>query len=467
MGKSDKNSMWGGRFSAKPAAIMQEINASLDFDRRLWAYDIRGSVAHCTMLMHQNIITKTQGRKILKGLKQIEQELAEGRFQFHRDLEDIHMNIESRLHELIGDDAGRLHTARSRNDQVATDLRLYMRDGVDALRHETEALMRVLAHKAQIHAAHIMPGFTHLQSAQPISYGHYLLAYVEMLARDNARLADAQTRLNESPLGSAALAGTPYPIDRKATADALGFRAPMANSIDAVSSRDFVLEVLAATAICATHLSRLAEEIIIFASPAYSFLTLPDAFSTGSSIMPQKRNPDAAELIRAKSGRIIGALMAMLVVMKGLPLAYAKDLQEDKEGTFDALDSLIHALIAMRGMMEEITPNLDTMHEAAASGFSTATDLADWLVRVGGLPFRQAHHASGALVALAEKKNCTLAELPLRAMQEISPCITKDVFSVLRVEQSVASRQSYGGTAPKLVKRQAAKWLKKLDVTKS
>ncbi|MBE8191131.1 MAG: argininosuccinate lyase [Alphaproteobacteria bacterium] len=463
MSKDHKNKMWGGRFSTAPADVMLAFNASLDFDKRLWQQDIAGSLAHGAMLAKCGIITKKQGASIARGLKQIQKEIAAGKFVFKKELEDIHMNIESRLHEIIGADAGRLHTARSRNDQVATDFRLYLRDGIDALSAHIQALALVLAKKAQTHASDIMPGFTHLQIAQPITYGHYLLAYVEMFSRDMARLSDARARLNESPLGAAALAGTAFAIDRKQTAKALGFSHPMANSIDAVSSRDFAIETLSAASICATHLSRLAEEIVIFASPAYGFLTLPDAFSTGSSIMPQKRNPDAAELIRAKSGRIIGALTGLLVVMKGLPLAYSKDMQEDKEGVFDALDNLELSLTACTGMMASIAPNTDIMHKAASAGFATATDLADWLVREIGMPFREAHHITGALVALAEKQGTTLSDIDLTAMQQIDLRITKDVYSVLDVKKSVASRQSLGGTAPKLVKRAAQQWIKKLS----
>ncbi|MGB1118582.1 MAG: argininosuccinate lyase [Parvibaculales bacterium] len=452
------NRMWGGRFGGSPDDIMEEINASIGFDQRLFAQDIRGSRAHCEMLAAQGIISGEDAAAILGALTQIEAEIEAGEFSFSRALEDIHLNIEARLTDMIGPAAGRLHTARSRNDQVATDFRLFVRDSLDHLAAQTTALMRVLAEQAETHAGLIMPGFTHLQPAQPVTYGHHLLAYVEMLSRDRGRFADARARANQSPLGAAALAGTSFPIDRHATADALGFDAPTANSIDSVSARDFALEALSAMSICATHLSRLAEEIVIFASPDFGFLELPDAFSTGSSIMPQKRNPDAAELVRAKSGRIIGALTGLFVVMKGLPLAYSKDMQEDKEGVFNALDSLSLCLAAMTGMMEKLTPVPARMLAAAGKGFSTATDLADWLVRKADVPFRDAHHITGALVALAEKNGCDLADLALADMQNVDARITDDVFSVLSVENSVASRTSFGGTAPENVRAAAQNW---------
>ena len=452
------NRMWGGRFGGSPDDIMEEINASIGFDQRLFAQDIRGSRAHCEMLAAQGIISGEDAAAILGALTQVEAEIEAGEFSFSRALEDIHLNIEARLTDIIGPAAGRLHTARSRNDQVATDFRLFVRDGLDHLTAQTTALMSVLAEHAETHAALIMPGFTHLQTAQPVTYGHHLLAYIEMLSRDRGRFADARARLNQSPLGAAALAGTSFPIDRHATASALGFDAPTANSIDSVSARDFALEALSAMSICATHLSRLAEEIVIFASPDFGFLELPDAFSTGSSIMPQKRNPDAAELVRAKSGRIIGALTGLFVVMKGLPLAYSKDMQEDKEGVFNALDSLSLCLAAMTGMMEKLTPVPERMLAAAGKGFSTATDLADWLVRKADVPFRDAHHITGALVALAEKNGCDLAGLTLADMQNVDPRITDDVFSVLSVENSVASRTSFGGTAPENVRAAAQSW---------
>jgi argininosuccinate lyase len=456
------NRMWGGRFGGGPADIMEEINASIGFDQRLFAQDIRGSLAHCAMLKQQGIIGTDDADAIMAGLNDILAEIEAGHFAFSRALEDIHMNIEARLTELVGPAAGRLHTARSRNDQVATDFRLYLRDMIDHLSEQVNALMQVLVDKADTHAAAIMPGFTHLQPAQPVTFGHHLLAYVEMLSRDNGRLQDARKRLNESPLGAAALAGTSFPIDRHMTAKALGFDQPTGNSMDSVSARDFALETLSAAAICATHLSRLAEEIVIFASSGFGFFTLPDAFSTGSSIMPQKRNPDAAELIRAKTGRILGALTGLMVVMKGLPLAYSKDMQEDKEGTFDALDSLSLALAAMTGMMAALEADTDAMHAAAEAGFSTATDLADWLVRVADLPFREAHHVTGALVALAEKNACGLAEISLADMQAVEPRITDDIFSVLSVENSVASRTSHGGTAPDNVRAMVAYWRDRL-----
>ena len=452
------NRMWGGRFGGGPDDIMEEINASISFDQRLFAQDIRGSLAHAEMLVKQGIISAEDGTAIAAGLNQIQAAIEAGDFEFSRALEDIHMNIEARLAELIGEAAGRLHTARSRNDQVATDFRLYVRDALDHMGAQIHALMGVLIAKAEAHADTIMPGFTHLQPAQPVTFGHHLLAYVEMLSRDAGRFWDARKRMNESPLGAAALAGTGFPIDRHMTAEALGFDAPMGNSMDAVSARDFALEALAAASICATHMSRLAEEIVIFSGPAYGFFNLPDAYSTGSSIMPQKRNPDAAELIRAKTGRIIGALNGLMIVMKGLPLAYSKDMQEDKEGVFNALDSLSLCLAAMSGMMDAMSVNQDAMHEAAGSGYSTATDLADWLVREAGLPFRQAHHVTGQLVALAEEKACALDALSLADMQKIEPSITESVFSVLSVENSVASRHIFGGTAPEAVRARIAHW---------
>ena len=452
------NRMWGGRFGGGPDEIMEEINASIGFDQRLFAQDIRGSLAHADMLVKQGIISAEDGAAIRDGLHKINAEIEAGDFTFTRALEDIHMNIEARLTELIGPAAGRLHTARSRNDQVATDFRLYMRDTIDHLATQTTDLMAVLVTQAENHTETLMPGFTHLQPAQPVTLGHHLLAYVEMLSRDVGRLADARKRLNESPLGAAALAGTGFAIDREMTAEALGFDRPTGNSMDSVSARDFALEALSAAAICATHLSRLAEEIVIFASPNFGFFTLPDAFSTGSSIMPQKRNPDAAELVRAKSGRIIGALTGLMVVMKGLPLAYSKDMQEDKEGVFNALDSLSLCLAAMAGMMASLGVNQATMRQAAEAGFSTATDLADWLVREAGLPFREAHHVTGTLVALAEERACQLSELSLADMQMVHNAIDQSVFDVLSVEASVASRQSFGGTAPDNVRQRVDHW---------
>jgi argininosuccinate lyase len=393
-----KNSMWGGRFAEAPDAVMGEINASIDFDQALAAQDIAGSRAHARMLADQGIITAADAGEIVAGLDGIATEIADGRFHYSRALEDIHMNIEARLKDLIGEPAGRLHTARSRNDQVATDFRLWVRDAIDEVDQQLHGLQCALAEKAEIHAGAVMPGFTHLQSAQPITFGHHLLAYVEMLSRDRGRFADARRRLNESPLGAAALAGTSFPIDRRATATALGFDRPCANSLDAVSDRDFALEALAAASIAAVHLSRFAEEIVLWSTAQFGFITLSDRWTTGSSIMPQKRNPDAAELVRAKTGRIVGALTALLVVMKGLPLAYSKDMQEDKEQVFDALPALSLCLAAMTGMVRDMAPNLQAMRDAAASGFSTATDLADWLVREAGLPFRDAHHVTGRIV---------------------------------------------------------------------
>ncbi|MBI2718653.1 MAG: argininosuccinate lyase [Rhizobiales bacterium] len=457
------NKMWGGRFQAGPDAIMEEINASIGFDRRLFLQDIAGSTAHVAMLAEQGIISKADANRIRRGLAAVQAEIEAGKFTFSRALEDIHLNVESRLKELIGPAAGRLHTARSRNDQVAVDFRLYVRDAIDHLDGQLKDLQRALAAKAQAHAATIMPGFTHLQVAQPVTFGHHCLAYVEMLARDRSRLVDARRRMNQSPLGAAALAGTSFPIDRHATARALGFDGPTRNSLDSVADRDFVLETLAAAAICATHLSRLAEEIVIWSTSQFGFVKLSDKFTTGSSIMPQKRNPDAAELVRAKPGRILGALTALLVVMKGLPLTYSKDMQEDKEPAFDAFDNLSLAIAATTGMVKDLTPNVETMRQAAAGGFSTATDLADWLVRTLKMPFRDAHHVTGSLVALAEKKGCGLPELSLAELRTVEKRITRDVYKVLTVEASVASRRSFGGTAPANVRREAKRWLKLLE----
>ncbi len=448
--------MWGGRFAGGPAEIMGRINASIDFDRRLWAQDIAGSRAHCAMLVRQGIIGQADGDAILAGLDKVSQEIAEGRFAFKSALEDIHMNVEARLRELIGEPAGRLHTARSRNDQVATDFRLWVRDAVDSADAALADLIDALLDQAEAHAGTVMPGFTHLQAAQPVTFGHHLMAYVEMLLRDRGRLADARRRLNESPLGAAALAGTSFPIDRHATAAALGFDRPMANSIDAVSDRDFALEFLSAASICAVHLSRLAEEMVLWVSDGFRFVVLSDAFTTGSSIMPQKRNPDAAELVRAKAGRIVGALNALLIVMKGLPLAYGKDMQEDKEPTFDAADALALAIAAMAGMVRDLQADPERMRRAASAGFSTATDLADWLVRRLGLPFREAHHVTGAIVRRAEELDLRLDELPLADMQAVEPRITAEVRDVLSVERSVASRTSFGGTAPENVRQAVA-----------
>lgn len=457
------NKMWGGRFETGPAAIMEEINASIGFDQRLYAQDIAGSKAHAAMLATQGIIEPSDAEKIVAGLDTILSEIEAGSFTFQRSLEDIHMNVESRLAGLIGPPAGRLHTARSRNDQVATDFRLYVRDTIDTLDTQLADLQRALAEKALEHAATVMPGFTHLQTAQPVTFGHHLLAYVEMLGRDRGRFADARARLNECPLGAAALAGTSFPIDRFATAKALGFDRPTANSLDSVSDRDFVLETLSSAAICAMHLSRFAEEVVIWTSPLVALLKLSDRFTTGSSIMPQKRNPDAAELVRAKIGRIAGAFSGLLMVMKGLALAYAKDMQEDKEGAFDALSTLSLMIAATAGMVRDAVPDEVRMKAAAGSGYSTATDLADWLVRVLGLPFREAHHVTGRIVALASARGIALHKLTLAEMQEVEPRITSEVFGVLSVAKSVASRVSYGGTAPKNVRAQAKRWLKQLD----
>jgi len=463
--KDSANKMWGGRFTMSPAQIMQEINASIGFDKALAPQDIRASKAHAAMLAAQGIISKDDAKKINAGLDKVLGEIEAGSFQFSRALEDVHMNVESRLRELIGEPAGRLHTARSRNDQVATDFRLYVRDWIEAADGALAELQLALARKAEAHAELVMPGFTHLQPAQPVTFGHHLLAYVEMLGRDRGRLADASKRLNECPLGAAALAGTSFPIDRHATADSLGFDRPTANSLDSVSDRDFALETLAAAAMTAMHLSRFAEEIVIWMTPQFGFVRLSDKFTTGSSIMPQKRNPDAAELVRAKVGRIAAAFQALLMVMKGLPLTYSKDMQEDKETTFDALASLRLAISAMTGMVEDLEPQAARMAEAAGSGFSTATDLADWMVRTLGLPFREAHHVTGKIVAAAEASAVALDKLPIEVMQEAHPGITEAVFSVLSVRNSVKSRTSYGGTAPQNVRKMARGWIKRLEKT--
>ncbi|MFC2951577.1 argininosuccinate lyase [Marinicaulis aureus] len=457
--EQSENQMWGGRFSQGPAEIMEAINASIDIDKRLWREDIAGSKAHAAMLAEAGIISRADAGAILKGLDQVAGEIEAGTFKFSKALEDIHMNVEARLKEIIGEPAGRLHTARSRNDQVATDFRLWCRSACEDAAAGIGDLMAALADRALDNADAIMPGFTHLQTAQPVTFGHHLLAYVEMFSRDAGRFMDARERMNECPLGSAALAGTPFPINRETTADALGFDRPCANSLDGVSSRDFALEMLSAAAIAATHLSRLAEEIVLWTSPQFGFASLTDAFSTGSSIMPQKRNPDAAELVRAKTGRITGSLNSLLTVMKALPLAYAKDLQEDKAATFEAVDALALALSAMTGMIRDINPNRDAMKEAAARGFSTATDIADWLVRELGLPFRDAHHVTGRIVAVAEQSGKRLDQLALADMQKVEPKITDDIFNVLSVEASAASRKAYGGTAPDNVKREAQRWI--------
>jgi argininosuccinate lyase len=448
--------MWGGRFADAPAQIMQQINASIDIDRRLYAHDIEGSRAHAAMLVRQGIIRQADGEAIRQGLDQIEEEIAAGRFDFKIALEDIHMNVEARLAELIGAPAGRLHTARSRNDQIATDFRLWLRQAIDELGLALKGLIAALIDRADEHAGTIMPGYTHLQLAQPVTFGHHLLAYVEMLGRDGGRLADARRRLNESPLGAGALAGTSFPIDRHMSASALGFVRPMANSMDAVASRDFALEFLSAGAILATHLSRFAEELVLWTSEGFRFVTLGDAFTTGSSIMPQKRNPDAAELVRGKAGQAIGALIQLLVVMKGLPLTYGKDMQEDKQPVFLAVDNLQLSLAAMTGMVRDLRVDAGAMRRACDKGFITATDLADSLVRHLDLPFREAHHITGSLVRLAEQKGYSLAELPLAEMQRVEPRISQEIRRALSVEAAVESRTSFGGSAPANVRSAVA-----------
>jgi len=462
MSKKSSNKMWGGRFSTGPDAIMEAINASIDFDKRLGPEDVESSLAHADMLGATGILNVSDVSAIKEGLQEILSEFNSGEFQFSADLEDIHMNIEARLKDKIGSPAGRLHTARSRNDQVATDFRLWVRGQIDWVDKNLVDLMKALLDQAQNGVSWIMPGFTHLQTAQPITWGHHMMAYVEMFSRDRSRFKDARDRMNECPLGSAALAGTSFPIDRNQTAKALEFDRPTANSLDAVSDRDFALEFLASSSICAMHLSRLAEELVIWSSAQFRFIELSDRFSTGSSIMPQKKNPDAAELVRAKIGRILGANVGLMTVMKGLPLAYSKDMQEDKEQVFDAADSLNLALCAMEGMIKDLTANKDSLEFAAKSGFSTATDLADWLVRVLNLPFREAHHITGELVGLAEQLKCDLSEIKLKEMQRIHSGITEDVFTVLSIENSVKSRSSYGGTSPEEVQFQIDRWKKEL-----
>lgn len=457
-----KNQMWGGRFKTTPSVIMEEINASIDFDHKLYPQDIEGSFAHAAMLAQTGIISQSDYEKIVHGLKLIRQEIEDGAFIFSRKLEDIHMNIEARLGELIGPVAGRLHTARSRNDQVAVDFRLWVREAAKRIAQALKKLIEQLLVRAEQHVDSFMPGFTHLQPAQPVTFGHYMMAYVEMFGRDLSRMRDAVERMNESPLGAAALAGTSFPIDRFMTAEALGFREPTRNSIDSVSDRDFALEFLSVGALCAMHLSRLAEEIILWSSEQFHFIRLSDAFSTGSSMMPQKRNPDAAELVRAKSGRLNGALIGLLTVMKGLPLAYSKDMQEDKEYVFDGALNLELSLAAMTGIMGDLEVNEDAMKQAAVSGYAIATDFADWLVRELGLPFREAHHITGRAVALAEKKQCHLNELSLEELQTICPEIHAALFDVLTVEKSVKSRKSFGGTAPSEICYQIAYWKKRL-----
>jgi argininosuccinate lyase len=446
------NSLWDGRFTGGPAEIMRRINASIDFDKRLYAEDIAGSKAHCAMLVAQSILSPQDGAAITAGLDQIRSEIESGSFTYRPEHEDIHMNIEARLTELIGSAAGRLHTARSRNDQVATDLRLWVRGAVERLDGAMRELQRALIDRAEAEVATVMPGYTHLQIAQPVTLGHHLMAYVEMIGRDRSRLSDCRRRLNQSPLGAAALAGTSFPIDRQATASALGFDGPAANSLDAVSDRDFAIEFLAAAALAGMHLSRFAEEIVLWCSDGFGLIALSDAFTSGSSIMPQKRNPDAAELVRAKTGRLNGSLIALLTVMKGLPLAYAKDMQEDKIPVFEAADTLELCLAATTGMVRDMQPDRERLRAAAERGFSTATDLADWLVRVAGLPFRHAHHATGMIVKRAEARGCTLAELPLAELQAVEPAISPAVYDVLNPDRSVASRSSFGGTAPESVR---------------
>ncbi|TYR34961.1 argininosuccinate lyase [Mesorhizobium microcysteis] len=456
------NQMWGGRFASGPAAIMEAINASIGFDQKLYAQDIRGSIAHSEMLAQTGIISTDDQKKIAHGLNTILSEIEAGTFEFSARLEDIHMNVEARLADLIGPSAGRLHTARSRNDQVALDFRLWVKEEMQRVAVALERLIEAFLDRAQQHAATVMPGFTHLQTAQPVTFGHHCMAYVEMFARDLSRVRDAIARADESPLGAAALAGTGFPIDRHMTAKALGFREPTRNSIDSVSDRDFALEFLSLAAICATHLSRLAEEIVIWSTPQFGFIRLSDQFSTGSSIMPQKKNPDAAELVRAKTGRVNGHLIALLTVMKGLPLAYSKDMQEDKEAVFDAAETLDLMLAAMTGMVSDMTVNEAAMKKAAGSGYSTATDLADWLVREAGLPFREAHHVTGRAVALAESRKVGLEKLSLDELQAIDSRIDGSIFDVLSVNASVKSRSSFGGTAPQEVRRQIRYWRKRL-----
>jgi argininosuccinate lyase len=446
------NEMWGGRFAGGPAAVMEQINVSIDFDRHLYAQDIAASKAHAAMLAATGIIGAEDGAAIRTGLDRVRAEIEEGGFAFQRALEDIHMNVEDRLRQLIGIPAGRLHTGRSRNDQVATDFRLWVRDAVDRHEGQLRALQQALLDQAARHAGTPMPGFTHLQTAQPVTFGHHLMAYVEMLGRDRGRLADCRRRLNECPLGAAALAGTSFPIDRHMTAAALGFERPMANSMDAVSDRDFAIEFLSAAALVAIHLSRLAEELVLWTTDAFRFVRLSDAFTTGSSIMPQKRNPDAAELVRGKAGRVIGALVGLLVTMKGLPLAYGKDMQEDKEPSFEVSATLDLCLAAMTGMILDLEADPTAMRAAMARGFITATDLADWLVRRLGLPFREAHHVTGAIVRRAEALDCPLDRLPLAEFQSVEPGITEEVFTVLSLDRAVESRTSYGGTAPSRVR---------------
>jgi len=463
MSDKSSNQMWGGRFAAGPDAIMEAINASIGYDQRMAKQDIEGSRAHAAMLAATGIITDSDAEVIREGLLTVLSEIESGTFQFSTALEDIHMNVEARLKEIVGEPAGRLHTARSRNDQVATDFKLWVRDQIDASIEGIEALMKALIGQAEAGYNWVMPGFTHLQTAQPVTWGHHMMAYVEMLGRDLSRFKDARARMNESPLGAAALAGTSFPIDRHMTAAALGFDRPAANSLDAVADRDFALEFLSNASICAMHLSRFAEELVIWSSAQFRFVTMSDKWSTGSSIMPQKRNPDAAELLRAKLGRIFGANVALMTVMKGLPLTYSKDMQEDKEQVFDAADNFLLSLAAMTGMVSDMNGNKDSLAAAAGSGFSTATDLADWCVRALNMPFRDAHHVTGSLVALAEEKGCDLPDLTLEDMKSVNDQINEEVFGVLGVDNSVASRMSYGGTAPAQVLVQIKRWKKELE----
>jgi argininosuccinate lyase len=455
--------MWGGRFATRPADLMQAINVSIGFDRRLADQDLAGSRAHAAMLRMQGVITSEDEAAIQGGLDAIAAEIRDGTFPFRDEYEDIHMNVEARLRELIGPAAGRLHTARIRNDQVAVDFRLWVRDACDRTVAQLKRLQGALLDRAEQHADTLMPGFTHLQPAQPVTFGHHLMAYVEMFGRDAGRFADARRRMNECPLGAAALAGSPFPIDRDATARALGFDRPTANSLDSVSDRDFALESLAAATLCGVHLSRLAEELVIWTTPQFGFVRLSDAFSTGSSIMPQKRNPDAAELVRAKVGRLMGSFTQLTLVMKGLPLAYSKDMQEDKVPTFEAFDALELSLAGMTGMILDLEPVAERMAAAAGAGFSTATDLADWLVRTLDMPFRDAHHVTGAAVKRAEALGVDLPGLPLAELQALCPGITPAVYDVLTPAASAASRTSFGGTAPDQVRRQAALWRERLS----
>ena len=464
MTQEKANLMWGGRFAGGQDALMEEINASIDFDKRLAEHDIFASKVHAKMLSDQGIISEEDYKSIVGGLDQISLQIKKNEFVFDRALEDIHMNVEARLKEIIGEPAGRLHTARSRNDQVATDFRLWVRDQIDFSQKLIKSLIEALLDQAELGADWVMPGFTHLQMAQPVTWGHHMMAYVEMFSRDLSRFTDARDRMNECPLGSAALAGTSFPINREKTSSALNFKAPSANSLDAVSDRDFALEFLSVSSICAMHLSRLAEELVIWSSAQFKLISLSDRFSTGSSIMPQKKNPDAAELIRAKIGRIFGANVALMIVMKGLPLAYSKDMQEDKEQVFDAADNMMVALAAMSGMIKDLKANRENMEAAAHFGFSTATDLADWLVQKLNLPFREAHRITGQIVQRAEAKKCDLCDLDLAVIREVDDRITEDIYSVLSVQNSVASRASYGGTAPSQVRSQIARWRKTLEL---